>query len=193
MTNPITQLTTCWHQAHRQKDPTADYFLLASVDRHKKAHVRTVLIKTLDQKGIGFVTNRTGPKNEQFRLSKMVEGCVVWPVLKLQVRISGKLKRMSKSQVEVLWNKRPREAKLLYHLGLKQSSPIPSYKFLLESVAKLEEKWKSKKQIPLAPNYIGYLLQPTVIEFLHHNPNRLNKRESYKKTLKGWKKVILAP
>lgn len=193
MKNPVTQLRRFWQQAHRKKDLTADYFLLASVDRQKRPHVRTVLIKTLDRHGIGFVTNKTGPKNEQFQTSSMVEGCMVWPTLTLQVRIAGKVKPMPKKIVKKLWARRPREAKLLYHLGLKQSSPIPSYKFLLESVANLEKKWRNKKQISLAPNYIGYIVEPTIIELLHHNPSRLNKRELYHKTKRGWAKSFLAP
>lgn len=193
MENPIKRLRGYWYQAQRRKDPTADYFLLASCDRQRRPHVRTVLIKSLDPAGIGFVTNRTGPKNEQFRCSSRVEGCMVWPKLTLQVRITGKIKPMLKSGVTKLWEKRPREAKLLYHLGLKQSSPIPSYAFLLKSVAGLAKKWQNKKKIPLAPNYVGYILQPFSIEFLQHNPSRLNKRALFKKEKKGWLKTILAP
>lgn len=193
MKNPIERLKIYWHLALKKREPTADYFLLASVDRRKRPHVRTVLIKTLDRKGIGFVTNRTGPKNLQFRTSSTVEGCIVWPKLKLQVRVAGKIKPMPKRIVAKLWRVRPRGAKLLYHLGLKQSAPIPSYEFLLKSVAALGKKWRDKKEIPLAPNYIGYILQPKAIEFLHHNPSRLNKRELFQKTARGWRKIILAP
>lgn len=193
MKNPIKRLRSYWHQAQRQKDPTADYFLLASCDRQRRPHVRTVLIKSLDPEGIGFVTNKTGPKNEQFRCSSRVEGCMVWPKLTLQVRVIGKIKPMPKSHVRKLWEKRPREAKLLYHLGLKQSSPIPSYQFLLKSVAVLGKKWCNRRDIPLAKNYIGYVIEPKMIEFLHHNPSRLNKRELYEKSSKGWFKAILAP
>lgn len=191
--SPIAKLISYWRRAHHKKDPTADYFLLASVDRQKKPHVRTLLIKTLGRRGIGFVTNRTGPKNEQFKTSSVVEGCIVWPSLTLQVRVGGKIKPMPKGIVKQLWTKRPREAKLLYHLGLKQSSPIPSYPFLLRSVANLGKKWRNQKNISLAPNYIGYIVKPKMIEFLHHNPSRLNKRESYQKTSRGWIKMILAP
>lgn len=193
MKSPIMQLNRAWLQARAKKDPTSDYLLLASVDRQKKPHVRTVLIKTLDRNGIGFVTNRTGPKNEQFKVSSGVEGCIVWPGLHIQVRVAGKLRRLPKALVQKLWNLRPREAQLLYHLGLKQSSPIPSYSFLLQSVARLAQKWVRKKTIPLSPNYIGYFLQPTVVEFLHHHPSRLNKRELFKKGRKSWFKATLAP
>lgn len=193
MNNPITQLQQYWLQARRKKDPTADYFLLASVDARGKPHVRTVLIKSLDQKGIGFVTNKSGPKIKQFRHSQIVEGCIVWPKLSLQVRVAGKIRPMPKKAVQKLWNLRPREAQLLYHLGLKQSSVIPSYEFLLSNVAHLAVDWRANKKIPLAPNYVGFLVEPKTIEFLHHHPSRLNRRELYQKDGKRWSKAILAP
>lgn len=193
MTNPTSQLQNFWLQAHRANDLTADYFLLASVDRQKTPHVRTVLIKSLDQNGIGFVTNKTGPKVEQFKNSQKVEGCLVWPKLSLQIRIAGKIKPMPKAIVQKLWNQRPREAQLLYHLGLKQSSTLPSYEFLLSNVAGLAVDWRNKKEIPLAPNYVGFIVEPHSIEFLHHHPNRLNKRELFQKASKGWSQSILAP
>lgn len=191
--NPLLQLSRLWRQARRAADATADYLLLATVDGRGRPHVRTVLIKTLDRFGLGFVTNKTGPKVWQFRHFKTVEGCMVWPKRTLQVRVSGAIRPMPKRKVQKLWENRPREAKILYHLGLKQSSPIPSYNYLLKSVAALSQKWAGKKRIPLAPNYVGFVLQPHLIEFLHHNPTRLNKRELYRKTGRGWTRQILAP
>ncbi|MBI4125550.1 MAG: pyridoxamine 5'-phosphate oxidase family protein [Deltaproteobacteria bacterium] len=193
MKNPVSSLRKLWLSAHGKKDDTADYFLLASVDGRKRPHVRTVLIKTLGPGGIGFVTNRTGPKVWQFKHFKTVEGCIVWPKLTLQVRVAGKIKSMPKKTVQKLWKRRPREAQILYQLGLKQSSPIPSYNYLLEKVGALQKEWKKKRKIPLAPNYVGFVLVPTLIEFLHHNPTRLNKRELFEKKKGGWQKKILAP
>lgn len=193
MNSPLGLLKRFWLKARSKKDATADYFLLASVDLRRQPHVRTILIKTLSLNGIGFVTNKTGPKVWQFKHSQRVEGCMVWPKLTLQVRVAGKVRPMPKKTVQRLWRMRPREAQLLYHLGLKQSSPIPSFAFLIKKVRQLEEKWKQRKQIPLASNYVGFILQPSMIEFLHHNPTRLNRRELYQKAARGWTKQILAP
>lgn len=192
MKNPIGSLRRHWHQARRLKDATADYLLLATVDR-RQPRVRTVLIKTLDRRGIGFVTNKTGPKVWQFEHVKTVEGCIVWPKLTLQARVSGIIRPMPKKIVQKLWTLRPRKAQMLYHLGLKQSSPIPSYDYLLKSVGRLAKKWAMKKQIPPAPNYVGFILEPNQIEFLHHNPSRLNKRELFRKKKGRWIPCILAP
>ncbi|MDO8494039.1 MAG: pyridoxamine 5'-phosphate oxidase family protein [Deltaproteobacteria bacterium] len=191
--SPILKAVSYWEHAHKNRDKTADYLLLATVDAKKRPHVRSVLIKTFDEKGIGFVTNKTGPKVQQFKKNKMVEGCIIWPTLCMQVRIAGTLRPMAKKQIDFFWSKRDRQAQILYSLGLPQSSEIPSYAYLLEEVRKLGEKWKDKKVIPTAPNYVGFILAPKTIEFLHHNISRLNQREFFTKTKQGWKLSFLAP
>ena len=192
MENPIRQLQSFWKKAHQKKEATADYLSLATIDARRKPHVRTVLIKSLDHRGIGFVCNKKGPKVEQFSKAP-VECCLVWPKQHLQVRIAGKIKPMPKAQIKTLWKMRPREAQILYSLGLPQSMPIPSYEFLIREVTKLAIRWRRKKTIPLSPYYTGFIVEPTMVEFLHHNPSRLNKRENFQKRSGGWQKTILAP
>lgn len=193
MKNPLKILARLHQQALRKKDPTADYLLLATADAKGKPHVRTVLIKSIDQNGIGFVTNAKGQKVTHFKKNPRVECCMVWPSLKLQVRIGGPVKPMPQKKIDALWKIRPREAQLLYHLGLQQSQPIPSYAYLKKEVAALGKKWRDKKNLPTAASYIGFIIHPTMIEFLHHNSTRLNLRECFYRTSKGWIKRILAP
>lgn len=193
MKNPLKILVRLHQQALQKKDPTADYLLLATADAKGHAHVRTVLIKSIDQQGVGFVTNAKGRKVIHFKKNPRVECCMVWPSLKLQVRISGRVQPMPQKKIDALWKIRPREAQLLYHLGLQQSQPIPSYAYLKKEVAALAKQWKDKKILPTAPSYIGFIIHPIMIEFLHHNPTRLNLREFFHKTPRGWKKNILAP
>lgn len=193
MTSPLSQFRRFWLKARRCKDPVADNLYLASVDAREKPHVRTVLIKVLDGRGVGFVTNSTGPKVSQFRHQSSVEAVAAWPTLCLQVRLQGRIGRMPKKLAHHFWRLRPREAQILYSLGLKQSQEIPSFAYLKKKVAELEKKWRNKKTIPPAPNYVGFLIRPTLIEFLHHSPTRMNLREVFQKTAKGWIKRILAP
>lgn len=192
MTNPINEFQKFWNLAHKKKEATADYLSLATVDAKGKPHVRTVLIKAIDKNGVSFVTQALGPKVKQMKLSR-VECCVAWPKLHLQVRLSGKVKPMPKKFLKILWGLRPREAQILYSLGIAQSSPIPSYEFLLNRVTGLAVQWRRKKKIPLSPYYVGFIVEPKTIEFLNHNPSRLNRRELYQKTSRGWRKTFLAP
>ena len=191
--SPLKQFNLYWNLARRKKDLVADNLYLATIDSKNNPHVRTVLIKTVDKNGIGFVTQSLGPKIAQLKKTAIVECCVAWPKLHLQVRLRGGVKPMPKKLLKHFWNNRPRDAKLLYSLGLPQSSPIPSYEYLLHQVSALAVKWRRKKKIPLSPYYTGFVIDPKTIEFLHHNPSRLNKREFFEKTSKGWTRTCLAP
>lgn len=193
MRDPLKRLQQYWKKARAKKDPTADYFLLGTVDGRGNPHVRTVLIKTLDRDGIGFVTNKTGPKVAHLKKRNKVEGCMVWPSLRLQVRVTGTTKKMPQKILQRLWDVRQREAQILYSLGLRQSSKIPSFEFLKRKVDKLHQKWKEKKEIPWASYYIGLVVVPQTIEFLLHNTTRVNKREFFQKNRKRWRCFILAP
>lgn len=191
--NPLKQLEVFWKKAQREKSGTADYFSLATVDLLGHPKVRTVLIKILDQRGIGFVTNKTSPKVNQFQKSKRVAGLIAWPELALQVRIEGSVVKMPQKEISQFWTLRSREAQLLYSLGLKQSQEISSFEYLKAEVGKLGKKWGVSVKISLAPNYTGYIIRPTLIEFLHHSPSRMNLRECFQKKSGRWQKQILAP
>lgn len=191
--SPLKQFSLYWRQALAKEEPNVDYLYLATTDQKKRAHVRTVLIKTVDQKGIGFVTQSLGPKARQMKNGKYVEACINWPKMKMQIRLGGKIAPMPRSILKKLWEKRPRDAQLLYTLGLPQSSPIPSYEYLLRRLGDLAIAWRGKKKIPLSKYYIGFVIEPEMIEFLHHSQARLNLREYFQKTDKGWSKKTLAP
>lgn len=191
--NPLQQLERCHRQAQRKKSGVADYLSLASVDGRGHPKLRTVLIKTCDRRGVGFVTNRTGPKVQQFRGHKRVAGMMAWPEMSLQIRLEGVVVPMPKKEIQHFWRVRDRDAQILYSLGLQQSSEIPSFEFLKQQVRDLGRKWADLQTIPPAPNYIGFILKPTLIEFLHHAPSRMNKRECFIRTAGRWEKRILAP
>lgn len=192
MPNPVSAFKKFWCEARRRQDPCADYIALATSAKGKP-QVRTVLLKTLDRQGAGFVTQSLGPKGRLLRKNPFVSGCIVWPTLSLQVRFTGRTKPMSRSVLEKLWKNRPREAKLLYHLGIPQSSRIPSFAHLLKEISKLEKVWRGKKRIPLSPHYVGFIIGMETVEFFHHHPARLNRREFFRKTSKGWVESCLAP
>lgn len=191
--NPIQQFQDYWRQAHRKKDPVADSVALATVDAQGKPHVRTVLLKTFKEAEIGFVTRIGGEKIGHIQHLNDVECCLSWPTLSLQVRMRCTTTEMEGGILNMLWSLRPRDAKIMYHLGLKQSVVIPSYQFLVSQFNAMKAKWKGEKEIPRSKFYIGYVLHPYQIEFLHHKLSRLNRRELHEKTEKGWTHTTLAP
>ena len=191
--NPINQIIQFWKEAREKKDPVSDCLYLATSDEEGKPHVRTVLIKSLNEEGLGFVTNAFGPKAKQIKKNKWVEGCIHWPSLNLQIRIQGPVKKMSLGQLMTLWKNRSREAQILYTLGVPQSSVVDSFASFMQKFKELQNKLEVKKILPYFPAYVGFIIQPTRIEILHYHPSRLSEREAYEKEGKKWNCSTLAP
>lgn len=166
---------------------------LATVDLHGRPSVRTVLIKGINDRGIAFVTRAGSPKTKHFEQQPIVELCMNWTTIKLQVRIRGKITPMPEAEVSQLWKLRARDAQILYHLRLAQSQIIPSFQHLLEKVQVGRLRWKGEKAIPPSPLYVGFIVKPESIEFLEHSIARLNKRTRYTRHGSEWQATTLAP
>jgi pyridoxamine 5'-phosphate oxidase len=193
MTQPFELLQNAWTQAQRKKDHAAGTMSLATVDGHGRPSVRTVMIKGIDERGVAFVTRAESPKTKHFAKQPIVECCMHWATIKLQVRVRGKITPMPEQDIEALWKVRPRDSQILYHLQLAQSQIIPSFNHLLRKMAAAKQRWRGEKVIPPSPLYVGYIIKPTQIELLEHSVLRLNKRTRYTRRGKQWIKTTLAP
>lgn len=191
--NPLTYIATRWKAAMHTSVPGADYLALATVDTKGAPSVRTVLVKKIDARGVHFVTQAQGNKVQHFAKRKTVEALLQWPGFALQVRLRGRVIPMPTRDIEHWWRVRTRDAQILYHAGLPQSSPIPSFQFLLDHIATETARWENTKRIPRAKSYIGFIIVPEWIELLHHTPNRIYERIRYARTATTWRPQTLAP
>jgi pyridoxamine 5'-phosphate oxidase len=190
--NPLTMAHEYWQQA-RWDDQSADAFALATVDGRGLPAVRTLLFKSIDSRGFGFVTQARGPKVRHFAKTPTVELCANWPSIQLQLRARGRIQAMPEAQVDALWASRDREAQILYHLRVPQSKVLPSFATIKSAVKAGATRWADTETIPRASWYVGFLVEPQWIEFLHHSPSRCNERIRFTKSKRTWKQHILAP
>lgn len=191
--DPLRWCALRWKQATRKKDAGADLLHLATVDLDGGAAVRVLLLKACDRQGFGFVTNAMGAKVTQWEQQPIVAASLYWGTLGIQIRIRGTIKPMLSKDIDALWRPRPRDAKLVYHMGIAQSAPISGPQFLATQFRRTEKEWRDCTDIPRAPTYVGYTIVPQQIELFHHSTIRLNQRIRYTKTRAGWKTQWLAP
>ncbi len=177
----------------KKATPFADAVSLATVDARGDPSVRTMILKAIDAQGFHFVTQARGPKAKHLTMHPMAELCAYWGHLGVQIRTRGRTIPMSATEIEKWWHVRERDAKILYHLGIPQSSKIPSYAFLLREMKKAGQRWTDVPSIPRSPWYVGYIIEPRWVEFFHHSPARLNRRERYVLRKGVWHKECLAP
>lgn len=164
---------------------------LATANKKGQVSVRQVLLKGVDAKGFYFFTNYQSQKAHDLAQNPHAALCFFWDQMHKQVRVEGKVKKLTKAESQAYFHTRPR----LSQIGAwasSQSREIPSRKYLVQRVKYFENKF-SGKEIPLPPFWGGYVLQAKRIEFWIEGKNRLHDRFEFKKVNGKWKKRRLSP
>jgi pyridoxamine 5'-phosphate oxidase len=189
--NPI-DLFRAWFEAAEHavaKHPNA--MTLATVDRRGQPSARIVLLKSFDESGFKFFTNYDSRKGKELEGNPRAALGFYWPELDRQVRITGLVSKVSKQESEDYFKTRPRESRLGAWAS-NQSQVIQGRKPLEDRFARFAEEF-GDSDIPLPPNWGGYLLTPDSIEFWQERPARLHDRIRYKRVAEGWAIERLAP
>ncbi len=189
--NPIKQFHEWMEQALTAKihEPTA--MTLATVSPKGKPSARIVLLKEFSPAGFVFFTNYKSKKGTEILENPNVALLFHWIELERQVRIEGKVKKISREESLLYFHSRPRGSQL-GALVSQQSSIIHGRKELENTLSELEEKYKGKP-IPLPPYWGGYCVKPLYIEFWQGRKNRLHDRIAYTKKNNNWKIQRLSP
>ena len=188
--NPIKQFAK-WYKEILQsgiKEPTA--MTLATASKEGVPSVRTVLLKGYDENGFLFFTNYESRKGKELTENPVAELLFYWMDLQRQVRISGKVEKISKLESENYFKTRPLESKIGAWAS-KQSEVIPDREYLEKQFSEYEKKFKDN--VPLPSNWGGFRLIPERFEFWQGRESRLHDRICYLKKKGNWEIVRLAP
>jgi pyridoxamine 5'-phosphate oxidase len=171
-------------------EPTAMVLATVSADQHPRA--RMVLLKSADQDGFTFYTNRTSRKASD--LAQVPQACLVFPWYPLhrQVIIEGPVDPLSTAESEPYFHSRPRGSQLGAWAS-RQSSVLSSRAELEDRYAELERRWPEGTQVPMPEFWGGYRLRPERMEFWQGRPSRLHDRFRYTRQGESWDVARLAP
>ena len=165
--------------------------ILATVDKKAKPSVRVVLLKGLSKKGFTFFTNYKSRKGKNLTENSAASLLFFWAELERQVRIEGKIIKISKVESQKYFNTRPIESRLAAWAS-EQSEIIPGREYLEARFQIFKRQFKGKK-IPVPPDWGGYILVPEYFEFWQGRESRLHDRICYKKVKRNWNIFRLAP
>lgn len=188
--DPIEQFTFWFDEALDHNLTDANAVALATASNGKPS-VRIVLLKGFDISGFRFFTNYKSRKAVELDENPSASLCFYWRELNRQVRIEGKVKKMSPLNSESYFSKRPRKSQIAAWAS-KQSSEVQSRKELVKNFERIEQQFKNK-EVTRPEFWGGYLLKPTVIEFWQGRPVRMHDRILYRKVGKKWETSRLAP
>jgi pyridoxamine 5'-phosphate oxidase len=189
--NPIAQFEAWMKQAMDAGIDDVNAFALATVNESNKPSVRIVLLKEVNDYGFVFFTNYLSNKGVQRAENSAVAINFYWAALERQVRIEGKVEKISDEDSDDYFNSRPRESQLGAWAS-PQSSIIHNRPVLDSRVEFYAEKFKNKT-IPRPPQWGGYLVKPTTVEFWQGRASRLHDRLLYDWMDGHWVIERLAP
>lgn len=148
--------------------------VLATVEAGRPVS-RSVLCKNLDENGVTFFTDSGSDKAAQLAATPFASATFPWYQLGRQVHIRGRVSRTEAAVPAEYWAHRPRASQLGFWAS-QQSQPIPSRAALLAALAEVTARFDDVEQVPVAPNWGGYVIAPDVVEFWQGREGRLHNR-----------------
>jgi pyridoxamine 5'-phosphate oxidase len=116
---------------------------------------------------------------------------VFWAELERQIRIEGKIKKVSSTISDQYFNARPR-ASQLGAWASNQSEILKDRNELTERLDYFDKKFKNMA-VPRPPHWGGFCLTPMKLEFWQGRPSRLHDRIVYIRKESTWVKNRLSP
>ena len=144
---------------------------------------RMVLLKEVDQEGFVFFTNYGSRKAEELEKNPFAALLFHWNMLQRQVRVEGRIERISQEESEAYFHSRARGSQIGAWAS-KQSQILDDRKILVDSVKFYQDKFAGKT-IPLPEFWGGYRVIPETIEFWQGKADRLHDRFVYTKQESG--------
>jgi pyridoxamine 5'-phosphate oxidase len=170
-------------------EPTA--MIVSTVSGAGVPSVRTVLLKSNDKDGFVFYTNYQSRKGKELAENPRAALLFLWKEIGRQVRIMGRVERVTREESEEYFRSRPIESQLGAWAS-KQSAMIPSREHLLEIYENYRKQFEGS-EIPKPSYWGGYRVIPSEFEFWQGQESRLHDRISYVKKGKDWQISRLSP
>jgi len=174
--DPLLQFERWFKDALAAQLPLANAMTVATVSAAGAPDARVILLKGVENGGFVFYTNYQSRKGRE--LAFRPEACLVflWTQLERQVRIEGKVEKVSASDSDKYFSSRPAGARLSASASA-QSEVVPDRNFLESEVKKIKAMHGDNP--PRPAHWGGYRVIPSQIEFWQGRENRLHDRLLY--------------
>ncbi|WP_020533896.1 pyridoxamine 5'-phosphate oxidase [Flexithrix dorotheae] len=190
--DPIVQFNNWMKEAIGSEclEPTA--MVLSTVSSEGRPSSRVMLLKGVEEKSFVFYTNYNSRKGNAIKENAFVSLNFFWAELERQVRIEGKVEKVSASVSDEYFNSRPIGSRIGAHVS-PQSQKIPDRLFLEDMVKTKTEEFKNK-EVTRPEHWGGFRVNPDRIEFWQGRPSRLHDRILFELSPNGeWEISRLAP
>jgi pyridoxamine 5'-phosphate oxidase len=189
--DPIRQFSKWFEEAITIGVIEPHSMALATSTPDGRPSVRIVLLRGCDERGFVFFTNYESRKAIELEANPRAALALHWHELERQVRIEGRVERISVAESDAYFESRPLGSRLGAWAS-RQSEVIVGRESLEARYEELQNRYPDG-EVPRPENWGGYLVVPDVMEFWQGRPNRLHDRLLFRRRGSGWLIERLAP
>lgn len=189
--NPIALYATWLEEAVGAQvlDPKA--MVISTVSSDGKPSSRVVYNRGINETGFKFYTNYDSRKGHDLEANPFVSVNVFWSEMERQIRMEGKVTKLSEEESDTYFNDRPRDSQIGAWASA-QSQKVTDRTELEKWVKHFTTKFAGK-EVPRPSHWGGYFITATYFEFWQGRPARLHDRIVFEKSGEDWNKYRVAP
>lgn len=189
--DPIVQFSKWFAEALHAEIPEPNAMGVSTVGENGRPSSRILLIKDFDARGFTWFTNYGSRKGVELDRNPNAALLFHWVALEREVRIEGRVEKVSAEESEQYFQSRPIKSRLSA-IASAQSTLIADRTALEAQYAKAEAQYG--EQTPRPKHWGGYRLIPDYIEFWQGRRSRLHDRIAYTLEIDGkWTRQRLQP
>ena len=188
--NPLDQFNKWLQEAIKNEVPEPNAMVLATVNKDGQPGARNVLLKSADDNGFIFFTNKNSDKASDLKQNPNCTLLFSWLSQHRQVIVKGKAEEISREESNTYFQTRPHGSRISAWVS-EQSQVIKSREELETKVKEFMDKYP--ENVPMPDYWGGYLVKPESIEFWQGRPSRLHDRIRFTKKGNTWTIERISP
>ena len=188
--NPLDQFNTWLQEAIKNQVPEPNAMVLSTVNKDGQPGARNVLLKSADDDGFIFFSNKNSDKASDLKQNPNCTLLFSWLSQHRQVIVKGKAEEISREESNTYFQTRPYGSRISAWVS-EQSQVIKSREELETKVKEFMEKYP--ENVPMPDYWGGYLVKPESIEFWQGRPSRLHDRIRFTKKGNTWTIERISP
>ena len=188
--NPLDQFNKWLQEAIKNQVPEPNAMVLATVNKDGQPGARNVLLKSADDNGFIFFSNKNSDKASDLKQNPNCTLLFSWLSQHRQVIVKGKAEEISKEESNTYFQTRPYGSRISAWVS-EQSQVIKNREELEIKVKEVMDKYP--ENVPMPDHWGGYLVKPESIEFWQGRPSRLHDRIRFTKKANTWSIERIAP